>query len=84
MTIEKLVGETAYYLTNITDEQYLKWFEEQGYLNVTRPERTVKQQKTQEQQIMQMNPKLKAGMELAKSLGISVDMAALTYKGRKK
>lgn len=38
MTIEQILDLPAEDLEKISDEQYLKWFTEQGYLNVTRPE----------------------------------------------
>lgn len=41
MTIEQILDLPAKDLASISDEQYLKWFEEHGYLNVVRPERVV-------------------------------------------
>jgi len=38
MTIEQILDCPAEDLEKISDEQYLKWFTELGYLNVTRPE----------------------------------------------
>lgn len=39
MTIDKLLKCSAETLAGFSDEQLLAWFEEQGVLNVTRPER---------------------------------------------
>ncbi len=38
MTIEEILDLPAKDLSETTDEQYLKWFTEKGYLNVVRPE----------------------------------------------
>jgi len=42
MTIEEILDLPAKDLSDITDEQYLKWFTEKGYLSVVRPELVVR------------------------------------------
>lgn len=50
MTIEQILDLPAKDLEAISDEQYLKWFEEHGYLNVVRPERVVRSSPVARQQ----------------------------------
>ena len=42
MTIETILDLPAEDLATISDEQYLKWFTEHGYLAVVRPEQVVR------------------------------------------
>jgi len=42
MTIEQILDLPAEDLCKISDEQYLKWFTEHGYLSVVRPEQVVR------------------------------------------
>jgi len=42
MTIEQILDLPAEDLATISDEQYLKWFTEHGYLSVVRPEQVVR------------------------------------------
>ena len=49
MTIEKILDLPAKDLSEITDEQYLKWFTEKGYLNVVRPELVARSSSTPRQ-----------------------------------
>ena len=81
MTIEKLIECDAATLEAMSDAELLEHFK--IYLDVTRPERNPQKIHKQEQQIMQINPKLKAGLDLAKSLGIELDMAALSHRRKK-
>ena len=81
MTIERLIDCSADELEAMSDAELLEHFKQ--YLDVTRPERAPKQI-NKEQRMVQANPKLKAGLDLAKSLGIQIDMSALTYRKGKK
>ena len=84
MSIEELIQCDAAKLEAMSDEQYLKWFEENGNLNVTRPERASAVVKRNEQQIMKHNPKLAIGMELLKNLGVdTAGVFAPIRKGKK-
>jgi len=81
MSIEELIACDAATLEKMSDAELLKHFEK--YLNVTRPEQAVKQQRTTNQQSAILNnPKFAKGMEIAKQLGIDLDPSLLTYRKR--
>jgi hypothetical protein len=81
MTIEELIACDAATLEKFTDQQLLEHFSK--YLNVTRPEQQVKQQRTTSQQTVMSNPKFLAGMAMAKELGINIDPSVLTFRKKK-
>lgn len=80
MTIEEILQCDAAKLEAMSNDELLKHFE--PMLNITRPERqtaTVKK----EQQFLQANPKLQAGVNLLKTLGIDVGNSLQPYRKKK-
>lgn len=82
MTIEQLIGCDADTLEKMSDQDLLQHFEK--YLNVTRPERQPERTTKAAQTMIKANPKLQAGLALAKQLGLGADMSMFAPMKRKK
>jgi len=78
MTIEQLIACDAATLEKMSDQELLEHFK--VMLDVTRPERQTVTNQKKEQQLKITNPKLAAGLALAKQLGF--DNSLLNFKKR--
>ena len=82
MTLEKLLECDAAKLEAMSDEDLQKHFE--PYFNITRPERASLTVVKQEKELAKTNPKLLAGINLAKQLGIDLGDSLTRTTKRKK
>jgi len=82
MTLEQLCGMSATQLAAITDTQLLEWFEKEGFLNVTRPERITQARQKEQQPAMYFSPQKQAAFEKLRADGVDID--SILKRARKK
>lgn len=81
MTLSELCLMDGKSIANFTDKELLEFFEKEGYLNVTRPERAVKPQ--EQKQVMKLDPVKQQKLLQLKEMGVDIG-AFLKHNNRKK
>lgn len=71
MTLEQLCEMDGKQLAELTNEQLTLFFEQSGYLNVTRPERQVRKPKKVDPEDI-ISPEKKQQIEYLKTLGVDL------------
>lgn len=81
MTLSELCLMDGKQLSEFTDKELLEFFEKEGYLNVTRPERAVKP--VEQKQITKLDPVKQQKLLALKEIGVDIG-AFLKFNNRKK
>lgn len=82
MTLDQLTGMSANQLEALSDKHLLEWFEKEGFLNVTRPERVRVVQQKEQQPALYFSPEKQKAFEALRQQGVDVD--AILKRARKK
>ena len=73
MTLEQLCGMSATELEKLSDKELLEWFEKEGFLDVTRPERVRAVRQKEQQPAIYISPAKQKAFEELRAAGVDVD-----------